>query len=189
MATSQVYNPHRLTVQESLNQHLGKVIRVSPTLDTSAYADNDVFFNATEIPNAVPKKGGTSRLIAITMLNEDYADHNFDLVFMQVASNLGTINDAVGSGSLWTNALAKAAKPLGYIAIDMSDNDTDLVNNLLYHGASGAGVTTNSAAASLPMLLQAESGSTSVYFAAVSRSGTPTCAVDDYEFAFHIEYR
>ena len=32
MATSQVYNPHRLTVQESLNQHLGKVIRVTPTV-------------------------------------------------------------------------------------------------------------------------------------------------------------
>ena len=39
----------------------------------------------------------------------------------------------------------------------------------------------------LPMLLQAEDDSTSVYFAAISRSGTPTTAADDYEFIFHLE--
>ena len=189
MATSQVFNPHRLTVQESLNQHLGKVIRVTPTVSTTAYSGGQVLFNATEIPNAVPRKGGTSRLIAISLLNEDNVSHDLDLIFMQVSSNLGTINDAVGSGSLWTNALAKAAKPLGVCKIDFSDNDVNLVNNLMYTAGVGGFGDRDTTNGSLPILLQAESDSTSVYVAGVSRGGTPTCAADDYEFAFHIEYR
>ena len=166
--------------------HKRRVVRVTPTLSTDAYADNDVFFAATEIPNAVSSKGDCSKLTAITILNEDDVAHDIDLVFMQVQTNLGTINDAVGAGSLWTNALAKAAKVLGVVKVDWSTNSEDLIANLVYHTSSGnhgAAVTTG-----LPLLLQAESGSTSVYVAAVSRGGTPTCAADDYEFAFHIEY-
>ena len=40
-----------------------KIIRVTPTLDTSAYADGDVLFTATEIPNAVVGLGGCSKLV------------------------------------------------------------------------------------------------------------------------------
>ena len=162
------------------------IIRVSPTLSTDAYADNDVFFAATEIPAAVRGDGGCSLLHAITIINEDDVAHDHDLVFMEVQKNLGTINSAVGSGSLWTNALAKAAGVLGVTKIDWSTNSADMVNNLIYHSSSGnhgAAVTTG-----LPMLLQAEGDSTSVYFAGVSRGGTPTTAADDYEYAFHIQY-
>ena len=162
------------------------IIRVSPTLSTDAYADNDVFFAATEIPAAVRGDGGCSLLHAITILNEDDVAHDHDLVFMEVQKNLGTINSAVASGSLWTNALAKAAGVCGITKIDWSTNSTDLVNNLVYHtsgGNHGAAVTTG-----LPLMLQATSGSASVYFAGVSRGGTPTTAADDYEYAFHIQY-
>ena len=161
-----------------------KVIRVSPTLDTGAYANDDVFFAATEIPNAVRDAGGCSMLHAITILNEDYVAHDHDLVFMQVQTNLGTINDAVGSGSLWTNALAKAAKVFGTIDIDWSDSNTDLINNLIYHRTQSLAPSYLS---KMPMMLQAESDSTSVYFAGISRGGTPTCAADDYEYVFHIQ--
>ena len=162
------------------------IIRVAPTLSTDAYADNDVFFAATEIPAAVRGDGGCSLLHAITIINEDDVAHDNDLVFMEVQKNLGTINSAVGSGSLWTNALAKAAGVCGIVKVDWSANTTDLVNNLVYTTSYG-----NQAAAapsSLPMMLQATTGSTSVYVAGVSRGGTPTTAADDYEYAFHIQY-
>ena len=162
-----------------------RIIRVTPTLDTSAYADNDVFFNSTEIPRAVLEKGGCSKLLVLTILNEYDVAHDFDLIFMQVSSDLGTINDAVGSNSKWTNALAKAAKVLGVINIDWSQNNNDFVNNLIYTQGSGGGP--NTAGEGIPFLLQAESDSTSVYVAAVSRGGTPTCAADDYELILHIE--
>ena len=164
-----------------------KVLRVSPTLSTDAYADNDVFFNATEIPNAVIGNGGCSKLIGVTILNEDDVAHDIDIIFMQKETDLGTINDAVGSGSKWTNALEKEAGVLGVVKIDWSTNSEDLVNNLVYHtslGNHGAAITTG-----LPMMLQSEDDSDKVYMAAVSRGGTPTVAADDYEIILHIEYR
>ena len=172
--------------RDGVNRAAKTVIRVSPTLDTSTYANGDVFFNATEIPNAVCEKGGCSKLIGITILNEDDVAQDHDLIFMQVSTNLGTINDAVGSGSLWTNALAKPAKALGVIQIDWSDNSVDMVSKLIWTGKSG--VYDANSGVPIPMLLQAEADSTSVYFAGVSRSGTPTTAADDYEYIFHIEY-
>ena len=160
------------------------VIRVTPTLSTDAYADNDVFFNATAIPNAVIGNGGCSKLIGLSILNEDDVAHDFDIVFMQKSTDLGTINDAVGSNSKWTNALAKAAGVLGVIKIDWSDNVVDMINNLLFTAKAGDQTGNGEG---FPMLLQAEDDSSSVYMAAVSRGGTPTVAADDYEIILHIE--
>ena len=159
------------------------VIRVTPTLSTDAYSSGDVLFATAEIPNAVIGNGGCSKLLGITVLNEDDAANDMDIVFMQVEKQLGTVNDAVGSGSKWTNALAKAAKPLGVVKLDWSDNTVDLVNNLIHTTRNG---DTAGNGEGLPFLLQAESDSTSVYFSAIS-GGTPTTAADDYEFIFHIE--
>ena len=160
------------------------VIRVTPTLDTSAYANNDVFFNSTEIPNAVVGDGGASKLIGITILNEDDSAHDIDIIFMQKSTDLGTINEAVGSNSKWTNVLAKAAGVLGVVSVDWSAGTSDFVNNLIY---SSSTANPSGKSATLPILLQAESDSNSVYMAAISRGGTPTTAADDYEIILHIE--
>lgn len=166
------------------------IVRVTPTLsDGVAYGAGEVLFTTTEIPNAVRGNGGCSRLIGITILNRDDVANDMNLVFMQVDKDLGTINEAVGSGSLWTNALATAAKVIGHIRVDWSDSSVDLVNNLVWTSfKSGSSGGDADGGIHLPMLLQAEGGSTSVYFAGVS-IGTPTTATDDYEFIFHIEYK
>ena len=160
------------------------VIRVTPTLDTSAYADDDVFFNSTEIPSAVIGNGGSSKLIGITILNEDDVAHDIDIIFMQKSSDLGTINEAVGSNSKWTNALAKQAGVLGVVTIDWSLSNANMVNNLIF---TTANANPSAKSEGMPILLQAEDDSTSVFMAAVSRGGTPTVAADDYEIILHIE--
>ena len=160
------------------------VIRVTPTLDTSAYADDDVFFNSTEIQSAVIGNVGSSKLIGITILNEDDVAHDIDIIFMQKSSDLGTINEAVGSNSKWTNALAKQAGVLGVVTIDWSLSNANMVNNLIF---TTANANPSAKSEGLPILLQAEDDSTSVFMAAVSRGGTPTVAADDYEIILHIE--
>ena len=161
------------------------VIRVSPTLDTGAYADDDVFFNSTAIPNAVLGNGGCSKLIGISILNEDDVAHDIDIVFMQKSTDLANaLNVAVGTGSKWTNALAKAAGVLGVVSVDWSTGTSDFVNNLIY---SSSNANPSGKSTTLPILLQAEDNSTSVYMAAVSRGGTPTTAADDYEIILHLE--
>ena len=164
----------------------GSIIRVTPTLSTDAYAQNDVLTNATEIPNAVSSRGGVSKLINVSILNQNKDDLDVDIVFMQVQTNLGTINDAVGSGSLWTDDLAQAAKVIGHIRVDGSDALCNLIGSKL---TSFSGPSGDQTVAQMPMLLQAEPGSTSVYFAAILRSAiTPTYVADDIDFHFHIEY-
>ena len=160
------------------------VIRVQPTLNTSAYADDDVFFNSTEIPSAVIGNGGSSKLVGVTILNEDDVAHDIDIIFMQKSSDLGTINEAVGSNSKWTNALAKQAGVLGVVTIDWSLSNANMVNNLIF---TTANANPSAKSEGLPILLQAVDDATSVFIAAVSRGGTPTVAADDYEIILHIE--
>ena len=158
------------------------VIRVTPTLDTSAYGDNDVLFNATEIPNAVLGNGGCSKLISVSIVSQNTTMVDMDIVFMQVTKNLGTINAAVDI----SDANLEAAKMLGYVSLDGSNSGISLVNSILYTTAAGAEGTVQ-LDRSFPILLQAESNSTSIYFSAILRDQTPTYAADDLDFVFHIE--
>ena len=158
------------------------VIRVTPTLDTSAYGDNEVLFNATEIPNAVLGNGGCSKLISVSIVSQNTTMVDMDIVFMQVTKNLGTINAAVDI----SDANLEAAKMLGYVSLDGSNSGISLVNSILYTTAAGAEGTTQ-LDRSFPILLQAESNSTSIYFSAILRDQPPTYAADDLDFVFHIE--
>ena len=166
-----------------------KVIRVIPTLSTDAYADNDVLFDSTEIPNAVSRPGGTSSLVRIEIHNHLDTTLDMDLVFTENQANLGTINEDAGTDSLWTETLAKASNLLGHARIDMSDSEIDLVNSLLSStnlGAPTIGATSQPAGSRL--FLQAAENSTSVYFAGMDRTGGLTFGANDLEFIFHIEY-
>ena len=58
------------------------------------------------------------------------------------------------------------------------------MNNLIYASSSS---DVSGKSATLPIILQAEDDSNSVFMAAVSRGGTPTTAADDYEIILHIE--
>ena len=76
----------------SLNEPY-KVVRVTPTLDTSAYAQGDVLFVATELPNAVNRKGGCSKLIGAYCLSQVHGNaDDFDVYFHTGNTSLGTIN-------------------------------------------------------------------------------------------------
>ena len=160
------------------------IIRVTPTMDAgTAYASGDVLFNSTEIPNAVIGKGGCCRLVAAFLNNHKDSSFNFDLVFTEKQVNLGTRNDAVGSGSLWTESLAKGAGVCGFLETEAGDNDINLINSQLVKLHADTAHTIGH----FPMLLQAADDSTSVYLSAIDRTGGIDFGADDLEFIFHIE--
>ena len=176
------------TVQESLNQHIGKVIRVTPSVLAGATDDNDVMFaSVAEIPNAVPVAGGTSRLIGMSIIDYDNEAHDMDIVFSQVSQSLGTQDGAV---SISDGNMVKLAL-LGIVKVNWSESATALINNnvvSLGPNSTVAGTATSNQVP-LPMLLQAESGSTSVYFQGIAREAADWAATGNLEFVFHIEYR
>ena len=161
-----------------------KIIRVTPTLDTNAYAEEDVLFVATEIPNAVLEKGGCSKLVGAYMF--DKSDQATDIVFVWTEGNtaLGTINATanISDADLLANNICGISK------LD-SDQATSggFIDNLKIHQmfpASLQGENNQDL-----FLLQAASNSTSVYVQGILTSGTtPTFADGDLQLILHIEY-
>ena len=171
------------------NKRSGTIVRVKPTLLTAQTDDDDVMFNATEIPNAVRTQGGLSKLRGITVLDNNQRSAAMNIFFMQVQTNFGT----QGSNPNITDANLSTAKVIG--AIDWAHTDGQCVISQDSGSASistSMGQSDNSTWRSLPMLLQAENNSTSVYFTATlnmaDNSNKTYPAVDTLEFIFHIEY-
>ena len=159
------------------------IIRVTPTVIAGTTEANDVMFNATEIPNAVLGNGGISKLIGVTVTDQDNEAHDMDLVFMSVQTNLGT----AGSAGSISDTDMLAADITSVLKLDWSDGATAIGSNVSITTFSGQ--TDSSNFKQLPILLQANAGSTSVFFSAMAREEMAFAATDDLEFIFHIQKR
>jgi len=162
-----------------------KVIRVTPTLETSEYAAGDVIFNSVEIPNAVIGNGGCSKLVAAFVQSENATNHELEIIFTESAATFGTVNATANISS----ADLRTAGMLGYMACEAADDTTNFLDNSeikrIYDSRSDSSASTPNAD---PILLQASDDSTSVYFAVLG-GATVTFGADDLEFIFHIEQK
>jgi hypothetical protein len=152
-----------------------RVIRVTPTLDTSAYADGDILFDATEIPDAVLGNGGCSKLVSVAITNKQGDVTPMTMYFQQTARGMGVANNAMDVSSANTGH----AKQLGYIEAP-TNSWKDMGSTCLFNAKTDENVS------SLPLMLQAKEDSTSVYFFA-SVGGAETFAASDLTFVFGIE--
>ena len=164
----------------------GNIIRVTPTLSTDAYAQGDVLFNPTKIPNAVSSRGGVSKLIAMTLIDQsDVGTSDITFIFSENnSSDLGTINATANI----SDANVEALKITGTARCDADQAGTDSwLENTREHQilpAAGTGEGTNPT-----QLIKAAEGSTDVYVSGILISNTtPTYAADDIDLIFHIEY-
>jgi hypothetical protein len=169
----------------SLSKGSFKIIRVTPTLSTDAYAQGDVLFTATEIENAVKGDGGCSKLLGMYIVDQsDIADSDITFVFSEGSTALGTINATA-------NISDANLEDLGINGICTLDSDQaetgahiDTARIFQVLPASGTGESSNAS-----MLLQAATGSTSVYVQGIlTSSTTPTYAADDIDLVLHIQY-
>ena len=159
------------------------IIRVTPTLDTNAYAAGDVIFNSVAIPNAVLGKGGCSKLVAAFVQSNNTTNLEFEIIFTENAATFGTVNATANI----SDADLRTAGILGYMACEATDATTQFIDSSeikrIYDSRSTAASDTPQAD---PILIQAASDSTSSYFAVIG-GGTITYAADDLQFIFHIE--
>tara|TARA_R110002012_G_C11289136_1_gene571751 strand:+ start:41 stop:550 length:510 start_codon:yes stop_codon:yes gene_type:complete len=160
-----------------------QIIRVTPTLDTNAYAEGDVLFTATEIPNAVIGLGGCSKLVGAYMF--DKADKTIDMLFTWTEGNtaLGTINATadISDADLLANNICGITKIDSDQATSGAYIDNSRITQMLPASLTGE----NSQDL---LLLQAANDSTSVYVQCVIISAsTPTYADGDIQLILHIE--
>ena len=179
----------KFTVQETLNQHLGIVVRLTPSVLAGATDANDVMFESVlEVENAVPVGGGTSRLIGISLIDYDAEAHDMDLVFSQVGTSLGSQDAAVTI----SDANISKMNLLGVVRINWGELAVGFASNASVVSVGGNSTVAGTAASNqvpLPMLLQAEVGSTSVYLQGIAREAIDYAAATNLDIILHIEYR
>ena len=179
---------HTYTVQEAVNAHRGKVIRVTPTLDIgspTAFGTADVLLNNVKIPNAVAYNGGTSRLISISMTNKDAEAVEQDVLFHEVNTyDLGTVNSAVDI----SDANFSKMKLLGYKRLQAADfvstgSTSDSAQMYFTYSETQPDPGGNGY-----MLLQAQSDTRDVFFSVILRDTPTFVTTTDLTYIFHIEY-
>ena len=184
---------HKHSAQEASNITSRRaVIRVTPTITGVQYSNNDVLFTTTEIPEAVGYAGGASKLINITINSKSASLFDCTLWFFQVNQSAGTVNSA------WSMSDSDfgTAKNLGCLSINGDNLQQNFGGGRVYTIMQGyAGFTgATKTYPQLPLMLQAASGSTSVYVAAKVQSEadsgntTPSFSVGDIELVFGIDY-
>ena len=156
-----------------------RIIDVTPTLDTSEYASGDALLNHVEIPNAVIGNGGVSELINITVNSKKASATGMTVILMQSAQSMESANTAMDI----TAVEGTAANFLGHV--DFGASSSFDMGNYIISMATG---NTQTKTRTLPMLIQADAGSTSIYFTVIIL-GTVTYADGDLTFRFHLKQR
>ena len=168
--------------RDGVGRNSKRIIRVTPTLSTDAYAVDDVLFTATEIPRAVIEKGGCSHLIGCYLYNKNDVDNDITLVFTEGNTALGTINATadISDADLLANNICGVTKFNAGEASTLASIDDSRIYQALNTSLNGENMQ--------PLtFLQAASDSTSVYVQGIITSGTPTYADGDIQLIFHIE--
>lgn len=162
-----------------------KIIRLNPTISTTAYVAGDACFNSIEIPNAVCGEGGVSRLESVTIRVETQsglAGGDIVLLFSQKAQ--ANLHDTLSTAVDITVDELKDSNILGAWSIDTSDNG-DVINDT---NIGSAGHPSAGNGGSNCLYLQAESGSTSVYVSGIANGSWTASATDGLEIILNIEY-
>ena len=170
--------------QDGVVKQAKTIIRVSPTLDTNAYAQNDVLFVATEIPNAVIEKGGCSKLVAMYIIDKSNTDSDIDFYFSEGNTALGTINATanITDANLVNNNICGVAR----LDANQASVGGALDNARIFQVMPLTGTSEDSNAT---MLLQSASDKKSVFVQAILTSATtPTYADGDIQLILHLEY-
>lgn len=131
------------------------VIDVTLVADTNSYADGDVLAIPQEITGIFTADRNVRKLMSLVVQDDDDQGTAIDLVFFNATATLGTINAAVSISD------ADADKILGVVSIAAADFN-DHINS---QQATKTG---------LELLLKAADGVSSLWIAAIVRSGTPT---------------
>jgi hypothetical protein len=131
----------------------GKLTLITPVLDTSVYATNDVLFVATAF-NGARVAGGRAYLQSLVAVDADDQGQAMEFYFFSEAVTLGTINSAPSISD------ADASKFLGMVSVSTGD----------WIDLGGVRVAT---LRGIGLMMVPKSDSTNLYVAGITR-GTPT---------------
>jgi|TARA_R110002073_G_scaffold60004_3_gene150830 hypothetical protein len=158
----------------------GNIIKVSPTISTDAYGTADLIFDKQEIKNVVPSRGGCSFLQNISLYVNPTGDIDIGILFFDNSTSIGAnANEALTNIA---DGEFQAAGCIGSLNLDAGAGSVHMGNGRVYNSSRSSG------SSGLPILLKAAEGETSIWFIAVTTSGTPTYAANGLDFTFNVQY-
>tara|TARA_R110000824_G_scaffold96216_9_gene230680 strand:+ start:638 stop:1132 length:495 start_codon:yes stop_codon:yes gene_type:complete len=155
-----------------------RIIDVTPTLDTSEYADGDALFNKTEIPAAVIGNGGVSELVSVTVNSKKATATPMEIIIMGSNQSMESANTAMNI----TAVEGAAANFCGWVDIP-ADGQLDMGNFMICMPVNEAG-----AKPKLPFLCKSDDDSTSLFFTVIIGDAV-TYADGDLTFRFHFKQK
>ena len=160
-----------------------EVIRVTPTLDTSAYAGGDVLFVGTEV--VLPSK--SCKLMGVQAIMYDTEATEINLLFFQKNEIiLGTINATANISA----ANLKLNKYLGSLKIVGASHTVDnaLIFNQQELSDNGASIGSRLHVMGLEADSSVSANNHSIFIQGINSSGTGTYSADDLEILLTVEY-
>ena len=177
------------TAKSGTNIRKGRIIRTQVVSSATAFSSGDVMCLSTEIPNATRVKGGTSKLLAITVIDLsgtiDSSAGSFRFFLSENQANMiSAISPGSSGGISMDDAAVTAAKFTG--AGFFSDTNMD------FEIGSGASLTmtglTDENHERMAMLIQSAENSTSVWFSLTAADAVDLAGANDLTLVWHIEY-
>lgn len=89
--------------------------QVTPTVDTSAYANNDLLFDTVTITTKIRELGRTGYIAAVEINDKDDEGSALSLVFMHTSNSAGSINSAP------TISDANSDNTIGWVSVATTD--------------------------------------------------------------------
>lgn len=145
------------------------VIDVTLSADTAILADNDVIAATQEIANFYSRHGETVKLNSVLLLDGDDQNTDIDLFFLSANGSVGAENAPFAV----TDAVA--ATIVGQVSLLAASHYFDLTDSRLAYVGE------------LHRMMKAAEGTTSLWVAAVCRSGTPTYTAAGLKLKLGIE--
>ena len=150
--------------------HIGQVtaptdvISVVPVCDTNAYASGDLIADATAIAAAVRVTGGRAILQSLTIIDADAQGVAFSIYFMSTNTTFGTFNAApsISDANIAAGLLGR---------VDVATTDYTTLNGSKIVSLKNIG-------------LVIEVPATTMWFAIVNSTGTPTFTASGLKFVF-----
>jgi hypothetical protein len=71
-----------------------KHVRITPTLDTNAYAQNDILFATTELPNALLSAAGSALWVSLRVWEKTNSARAMRIMILRSNTSVGTANAA-----------------------------------------------------------------------------------------------
>ena len=167
-----------------------EVIHLKPTLDTSAYADNDILFTA----EAIQLPSRSCKVLSIQAIWSDAQAVDEELIVLFHRENVQILGGAANAASAITSALVRpdSGSLLGALRLSQDASiEAGIGSNisLLVTGGNVGAAANVMLGPNPPLVVSSGKEAHKIYVSAfLEQSGGVTCPADSLDIFIHVEY-